>query len=77
MSREERSRREFVWRNGVLGFGVPLAIFVWSGVVVKELGWRGLWSVPSLVALLGGLPVCMAGGWIFGVVFWRMFGKGE
>lgn len=77
MSRENGRRRDFVWRNGVLGFGVPLALFVWSGVVVSELGWRGLWSVPALVSLLVGLPICMAGGWIFGVVFWRIFEKEE
>lgn len=71
------SFRSFVWKIGVMGFGLPLALIVWLSVVVDELGWRGLWSVPALLGLGAALLVGGSMGCLFGIVFWWLFGDAE
>lgn len=76
--RNATDQREFVWRNGVLGFGIPGAVILWFWFIVSELGWRALWSFPALAALvamvlIGGL----VGGGVFGYVLWWVFGRRE
>jgi uncharacterized membrane protein len=77
MQREERyrqklaariaqGRRDFVWRFGVLGWGVMTAFLfaLWQGV---SQGWENFW-----LYLVLSLVIFPLGGVIWGRVMWRV-----
>lgn len=69
--------QRFVWKYGVVGFGLPLALVVWLSVVVDALGWSGLWSLPALMGLGAALIAGGSMGGLFGIVFWWLSGDAD
>jgi len=60
----DRARRRFIFRRGVLGFGVSTGV-LWAAA----MAWRGpgpFWAY--LLAALAGFPLA---GWLWGTLMWR------
>jgi hypothetical protein len=58
-------RKNFIWKYGVLGWGVPVAV-VWATVMAA---WNGWGQLPILLPL--ALVAFPAGGYVLGALMWR------
>ena len=64
--RKNSGEAGFVWRYGVLRFGVPMFFFL-TVLCTLAFGFRH----PGLIFF--NLVVCLIGGAIFGLIFWSRF----
>ena len=63
---EERMRRRFVWRAGVLGWGVSVGV-LWATV----FWWQMSFAAPFGVILALALAIFPASGYVWGSLMWR------
>jgi len=69
-----RGRRSFIWRFGVLGWGIPvfLMTFAWD-YYDGYRPYKPFNTADLIFHLAVGLPIWMACGYWFGAVMWRRF----
>lgn len=74
--REEtgRQRREFIWKKGVLEFGIPVSLLanLYLQFVNPDAGVPFAARVFGMVA--GTVAGALVGGGLFGWGMWRVFG---
>lgn len=73
-----RKKRSFVWRQGVLRFGVPVSTLVSVSIFLNEHGWslESLTEGANVAGLLVGFVIsALVGGFIWGSLFWHFFPK--
>ncbi len=80
-------RSAFIWRYGVLGWGLPAALLTIAYAVIQEhgLGWRAAMQEPYSAKLRAGIAVAVvlfpAVGHLLGRRLWdagtRRFGAGD
>lgn len=70
-------KKKFVWRQGVLGWGVPTAVlynvlmYLWDyGMTTDELASEAFWTRASMSLILFPL-----GGVLFGWLMWKSLAK--
>jgi hypothetical protein len=63
----------FIWRYGIRGFGIPVAIVASACDYLSKHGWalQPLFSPATLASVLIGMLVgAFAGGYVWGLIFW-------
>jgi hypothetical protein len=86
-ARSAHGRASFIWRYGVLGWGLPAALLTIAYGVIQEhgLGWRAAMHEPYSFKLRAGIAVAVvlfpAVGHLLGRRLWdageRRFGAGD
>jgi|GEM_PF-5222523 len=69
-ARSDLARRRFIFRRGVLGFGLSTGV-LWAAA----MAWHGpgpFWAY--LLVALAGFPL---GGWLWGAILWRLTRAGR
>ena len=71
-----RGKRSFIWRYGVLGWGVPVFLTTTAWDYYDRYGLhKPLESSYLILHLVLGLPIWLAAGCWFGVIMWKRFNK--
>jgi predicted permease len=69
-------RRRFIWKHGVLQFGLPLSIFVSLVQFWRDPGGGAGYTMLAADVfglLLGIVAGALVGGFLFGFLFWHLF----
>jgi len=74
---ERAARRAFIWRHGILQYGiagqimgVPILYHVMYGASLNMFLLPRFWLLVVTCFLVGGL-----GGWVWGAIMWRLMGQ--
>lgn len=68
-----RPKPAYIWRHGILEFGLPVALFTTSYTYVRQHGWTlgPLFSMAGLIGFVAGVAIgALIGGCLFGSLFW-------
>jgi cytochrome bd-type quinol oxidase subunit 2 len=69
----QRGRRNFVWKQNVLGVGVPVAIVgTLTAHFVSGHTWRALWSLRTLVIFALTVGVTLAAFYVLAGATWTV-----
>jgi hypothetical protein len=70
-------RRRFIWRFGVMRFGIPVAtiLSVFMGLQDSAGSIGGLFSAETIAGMVGSFVVAaLVGGYMWGRLFWALGG---
>ena len=64
-------RKRFIWRYGVLGWGLLTGVACTLTMHVSQFGWSHFMSVDFLIRVVVGLVIWPIAGYWFGASLWR------